>query len=126
VGVFAIKNGEWNVVEYSEISKEMAERRDPKTNELVFNASNLCIFLFTVKFLERCEKVMRETKVHHIARKKIPCADENGNTIIPKDNNGVKVIWDLFSVDEYNSWSCSILISADYLRRCYFWRLIGI
>ena len=98
MGVFAKKNGEWNVVEYSEISKEMAERRDPKTNELVFNASNLCIFLFTVDFLEKCEKYMRNLKVHHIARKKIPYVDENGNTVMPKENNGIKVIWDLLSI----------------------------
>lgn len=97
MGVFAIKNGEWNVVEYSEISKEMAERRDPETNELVFNASNLCIFLFTVKFLEKCEKFMRDTKVHHIARKKIPYADENGNTVMPETNNGLKL--ELFNFD---------------------------
>ena len=42
------------VVEYSEISKELTEMRDPLSNSrLLFRAGNICNHFFSLDFLER-------------------------------------------------------------------------
>ena len=41
VGVVARRGPKFSVVEYSEISKEQAERRDPASGDLVFRADNI-------------------------------------------------------------------------------------
>ncbi|GJJ09298.1 hypothetical protein Clacol_003520 [Clathrus columnatus] len=71
VGVIALKNGKYSVVEYSEISKEQAERRDSQTGDLTFRAANIANHFYTTSFLERVESFEDEMPFH-IARKKIP------------------------------------------------------
>ena len=40
VGVVALKDGKWNVIEYSEIPKDLSEKRD-ELGQLVFRAANI-------------------------------------------------------------------------------------
>ena len=58
VGVFGRKGEEYWVVEYSEITKEMAERQNPNTKQLAFNASNIANFYYSRGFLEKCAEIM--------------------------------------------------------------------
>lgn len=71
VGVIALKDGKYSVVEYSEISKEQAERRDPQTGDLTFRAANIANHFYTLSFLERV-KTFEDEMPFHIAKKKIP------------------------------------------------------
>ena len=52
VGVIAKKNGKVSVVEYSELSKELAEQRRAD-GKLAFGAANIAIHCFTVSFLQK-------------------------------------------------------------------------
>jgi len=103
VGVVAVKGGEFNVVEYSEISKEQSERRCEKTGELAFRAANIANHFYTVDFLKRVES-FEEKMVFHIARKKIPHVDlTSGELVKPAKPNGMKLemfVFDVFPFTE--------------------------
>jgi UDP-N-acetylglucosamine/UDP-N-acetylgalactosamine diphosphorylase len=89
----------YEVVEYSEISKEDAERRDPnKPTELAFRAANIVTHFYTTSFL-KAESDFEEQMAFHIARKKIPCIDlESGQAIKPTKPNGMKLELFVFDV----------------------------
>lgn len=102
VGVIAEKDGKPCVVEYSEISSEMAERVDAN-GRLMFGAGNICNHFYTLDFLR--DKIMPNLgNLYHVARKKIPCYDEKSQqTVKPESNNGIKMesfIFDIFPLSE--------------------------
>lgn len=97
VGVFCKRNGKPGVVEYTEISKEMAEKVD-KDGELVFGESHLNCNLFSVKAIE---EVANKNLPYHIAHKKASYLDENGNFVVPDKPNAYKFesfIFDAFDM----------------------------
>ncbi|KAF8625223.1 hypothetical protein AX15_005523 [Amanita polypyramis BW_CC] len=104
VGVVALRGNKYNVVEYSEISKEQAERRDPATGELAFRAGNIANHFYTTTFLNRVE-TFEEELAFHIARKKIPHVDlETGERVKPTKPNGIKLemfVFDVFPFTEH-------------------------
>jgi len=97
VGVTCLLNGKPGVIEYSELSSEIREKRTA-SGELVFGAANICIHYFKVDFL--CDVAERELSMPiHLARKKIPHISECGNFVQPDSPNGVKLekfIFDVF------------------------------
>lgn len=98
VGVVARKGNKFSVVEYSEISKEQAERRDPKTGELAFRAGNIVNHFYTIDFLKEVESFEDEL-AFHIARKKIPHVDmSSGELVKPSKPNGMKLEMFIFDV----------------------------
>ena len=97
VGVFCKRNGKPGVVEYTEISKEMAERVNEK-GELVFAESHLNCNMFNVKAIE---EVANKNLPYHIAHKKASYIDENGNLVVPEKPNAYKFesfIFDAFDM----------------------------
>ena len=95
VGVVALADGAPAVVEYSEISKEMAEATDA-SGELLFGASHICVNYFSLPFLRRfCERLLHTLPLH-VARKKIPHVLPNGTRVTPTSNNGVKLEYFIF------------------------------
>ena len=86
VGVFCKRNGKPGVVEYTEISKEMAERTN-ENGELVFAESHLNCNMFSVKAIE---EVANKNLPYHIAHKKASYIDENGNLVVPEKPNAYK------------------------------------
>ena len=56
------------VVEYSEITKESAEKRNPD-GSLTYSAANICIHYFTRKFLDHVVGEHERDLVHHVAKK---------------------------------------------------------
>jgi UDP-N-acetylglucosamine/UDP-N-acetylgalactosamine diphosphorylase len=101
VGVVAVRGNKYSVVEYSEISKEQAEKRDPETSELAFRAGNIANHFYTTGYLNEVES-FEEELAFHIARKKIPCTDlETGEAIKPSKPNGMKLEMFVFDVFPY-------------------------
>jgi UDP-N-acetylglucosamine/UDP-N-acetylgalactosamine diphosphorylase len=102
VGVIAEKAGKPCVVEYSDITTEMAEATDDD-GRLVFGAGNICNHFYTLDFL-RDVVVPRLGKMYHVARKKIAYYDEGTkSTVAPTCNNGIKLesfIFDVFPLSQ--------------------------
>ena len=98
VGVIAVRGNKYSVVEYSEISKEQAEKRDPESGELAFRAGNIANHFYTTNYLNEVES-FEEELAFHIARKKIPYVDlETGEAIKPSKPNGMKLEMFVFDV----------------------------
>lgn len=98
VGVVARRGNKFSVVEYSEISQEQAERRDPDTGELSFRAGNIANHFYTTEYLNQVEK-FEEQLAFHIARKKIPHTDlDSGKFVKPTKPNGMKLELFVFDV----------------------------
>ncbi|KAJ7269419.1 UDP-N-acetylglucosamine diphosphorylase [Mycena haematopus] len=101
VGVVACRGDKFSVVEYSEISQEQAERRDPETGELSFRAGNIVNHFYTTTYLNKVE-AFEEELAFHIARKKIPHVDlESGEAVKPAKPNGMKLEMFVFDVFPY-------------------------
>lgn len=100
VGVLGMKDDKYNVVEYSEITDEMAQSKG-EDGKLLFRSGNICIHTFTLDFIN---KIMGQLGAsYHIARKKIPAANEKGEAVKPTENNGLKLemfIFDVFPLAE--------------------------
>jgi UDP-N-acetylglucosamine/UDP-N-acetylgalactosamine diphosphorylase len=94
VGVMCLRGGQPDVVEYSEITAEMAESVDSATGRLVYSAANIANHLFRRDFLEQVTELP-----WHVAHKKIPFCDEQGQTQKPSANNGVKL--EMFIFDSF-------------------------
>lgn len=97
VGVVARRGDKFSVVEYSEITKEQAELRNPETKELMFNAANIANHFYTTAFLRSVES-FEDDLAFHIARKKIPYVDNEGTVIKPSKPNGMKLELFIFDV----------------------------
>jgi UDP-N-acetylglucosamine/UDP-N-acetylgalactosamine diphosphorylase len=110
VGLILQKNGKPDVVEYSEISSEDAEAKDPKDSELLkFRAANIVNHYYSYSFLESIPEWVQKLP-HHVARKKIPYVDtEKGETIKPTKPNGIKLeqfVFDCFPFLSLDKFAC--------------------
>jgi len=86
VGVFCKKNGKPSIIEYTELSKEMANDRD-ENGELKYGESNIIVHIFDVNVIE---KITRNKLPYHPAFKKANYMDENGNIVIAEKENAYK------------------------------------
>ena len=86
VGVFCLKNGKPSVVEYTEISEEMANRLD-ENGGLAFGEAHINCNMFNIKGIE---KIGTEKLPYHVAFKKAAYMNENGEVIKPKEPNAYK------------------------------------
>lgn len=86
VGVFCKKNGKPSVIEYTEITDEMAEARD-ENGELVYGESHILCNLFNINCLENIGK---DKLPYHSAFKKAKYRKENGEIVVPTEPNAYK------------------------------------
>lgn len=86
VGVFCKKNGKPYVIEYSEITDEMAEAVD-KDGELLYGESHILCNLFRIDAIERMGS---NPLPYHIAYKKAKYIDKDGNLVEPESPNAYK------------------------------------
>ena len=86
VGAFCKKNGKPSVVEYTEITDEMAEATD-ENGELLYGESHILCNLFNITAIERMGS---EPLPYHIAFKKATYIDKDGNKIVPDSPNAFK------------------------------------
>lgn len=107
VGVVCQVDGRFQVVEYSEITEETANLRDEEGN-LVFSAGSICNHYFSTNFLNEIAKEHLKKLKLHVAKKKIPFIDENGDKIKPDKANGIKIekfVFDVFQFsDHFVTW----------------------
>lgn len=97
VGVFCKRNGKPSVIEYSEITDEMAEATD-KDGELLYGESNLLCNLFNIEAIERMGNMPLP---YHIAYKKAKYINKEGNLIEPNSPNAYK--FESFLFDTFGS-----------------------
>lgn len=100
------------VIEYSEISDELANKTEPSDpSKLFLRAANIVNHYYSVDLLRReVPKWIssQEFLPFHIAKKKIPVWDGN-TTTKPDANNGIKLeqfIFDVFPSIELNKFGC--------------------
>lgn len=110
VGITCKVDGLYQVVEYSEITERSAELKN-KDGSLVYSAANICIHFFTFQFLERVVCSNEMSLKHHVAKKKIPYVNKEGEIIKPSSPNGIKMekfVFDVFRfATNFVVWECS-------------------
>ena len=97
VGVFCKRNGKPGVVEYTEITTDLAEATN-ENGELVFGESHINCNLFNIKAID---EVSNKKLPYHSAHKKAKYIDENGNLVVPEAPNAYKFesfIFDAFDM----------------------------
>ena len=96
VGVFCKRNGKPYVIEYTEISKEMAEKTN-ENGELAYAESHINCNMFNIKAIEDLTKYQLP---YHCAHKKIEYIDKEGNLVKPEGPNAYKFESFLFDAFE--------------------------
>ena len=86
VGVLCLEDGKPSIVEYYEMSDEMANLRN-EDGELTYGFGVILNYLFSVDTLEQ---IMNNHLPIHVVEKKIPYMDENGVSHSPAEPNGYK------------------------------------
>jgi len=109
VGITCKVDGNYQVVEYSEITTKSSEARN-EDGTLLYGAANICIHFFSYEFLESVVMSHERSLQHHVAKKKIPFVDENGELVKPTSPNGIKMekfVFDVFKfAKNFVVWEC--------------------
>lgn len=88
------------VIEYSEISKELCEEKD-EDGLLKLRAANIVNHYYNVQFLVDMVPQWissREYLPYHIAKKKVPYTNKEGEFVKPEEVNGIKLEQFIFDV----------------------------
>lgn len=107
VGVFCKKNGKPSVIEYTEITNEMAHAVDD-SNNLMYGESHINCNMFNIKGLE----IIGNQKLpYHSAFKKATFLDEDGNIIKPDVPNAYK--FESFIFDAFNKLDNMLILRVE-------------
>ena len=93
VGVMCLKNGKPSIVEYIDLTEDMAHELNTD-GERAYNFGVILNYLFNV---DQLHKIKDEKLPVHIVHKKVPYIDKNGNLVNPETPNAYK--FELLCVD---------------------------
>lgn len=88
VGVVVTLDGRPQVIEYSDLPTELAEKREPD-GRLRYAAGSIAIHLFELSFVERLVSGAGQLPFHR-AIKKVPYVGDDGQTVSPTEPNAIK------------------------------------
>ena len=86
MGLLCLEDNKPSIVEYYEMSKEMAEAKD-SDGSLTYKFGVILNYLFA---LDKLEQIVNESLEVHVVEKKIPYIDADGNKVSPTEPNGYK------------------------------------
>lgn len=86
VGVLCLEDGKPNIIEYYELTEEMANARDEK-GDLQYIYGVILNYLFR---LEKLDEVADAKIPVHVVKKKVPYLSEAGELVKPQTENGYK------------------------------------
>ena len=91
VGVFVSRNGQAEVVEYSDLPEDFTNATDPD-GKIRFRAGSIAIHVFSRALVERMGHAQDPSMrlPFHLAKKKVPTVDDNGQPVDPSTPNGIK------------------------------------
>jgi len=89
VGNFCLADGRLNIIEYSDLPDELAEKRNPDKS-LTFKLGSIAIHIINRAFVEKLNADGFSLPLHR-ALKKIPNIDDCGEPVGPDEPNGVKL-----------------------------------
>jgi UDP-N-acetylglucosamine/UDP-N-acetylgalactosamine diphosphorylase len=91
LGVFCSVEGRTQVIEYSDLPKDLAQQR-LGDGSLRFLAGSIAVHILSVEFVARLNTDTEFSLPYHLAEKKIPHIDlATGQLVQPGKNNGVKL-----------------------------------
>ena len=90
LGNFCVSQGRLNIIEYSDLPKELAEQTD-ENGKLAYIAGSPAMHLISRDFIGRLTAGNELKLPWHRADKKIPYLNENGELVTPAEPNGVKL-----------------------------------
>ena len=99
-----MRNGKPSVIEYSEISDELAELKD-ENGELVYSESHILCNMFNIK---RLEMISKNKLPYHVAKKKANYMNEKGELITAKEPNAYK--FESFIFDAFTSLDSMVIM----------------
>jgi UDP-N-acetylglucosamine/UDP-N-acetylgalactosamine diphosphorylase len=112
MGVVCDVDGCTQIIEYSDLSDELAHKRDEQ-GEHIFWAGNTAIHVLSRSFLERLSDGSHDLPFH-VAHKKVPFIDEQGNAVEPTSPNAFK--FERFIFDALPLASKALVVEADRQR----------
>lgn len=95
MGVVVSVGGRTQIIEYSDLSAELARQREPD-GRLRIRAGNTAIHAFNREFLERM--ATEDLLPFHVAHKKVGCVNDSGEFVEPAAENGLKFERFIFDV----------------------------
>jgi UDP-N-acetylglucosamine/UDP-N-acetylgalactosamine diphosphorylase len=96
LGNLVLIDGRCGIIEYSDLPSRLAHLTDAK-GRLLFGLGNSAIHVFDVKFLKRAAD--GDLRIpFHVARKKVPHIDMQGQPVEPKKENALKFEMFIFDV----------------------------
>lgn len=107
VGLIVSRDDKPQVIEYSEISDALAKAEDPTAPGLLkLRAANIVNHYYSINFFNKIPEWFSKDNFEfrqqilpfHVANKKIPYVDADGNTVKPTSPNGIKLEQFVFDV----------------------------
>jgi len=115
VGTICKVQGQFKVIEYSEISEKIASKLREPSGKLAFDAGNICDHFFRVQFLDTVANGPTKLR-YHLAIKKIPHVDLETNQRIdaPPEPCGIKLEKFIFDVFEFTQKFAAWKVSREH------------
>ena len=85
VGILVEDEKKVKVIEYSELTDELNAQKE--NGEFVYGCGHISINGYSTAFLEKVAQIQLP---YHIAKKRVPYMNENGEIVHPTTNNGIK------------------------------------